>query len=306
MENRDELRAFLVSRRAKITPAQAKLPAYGGTRRVKGLRREEVAMLSGVSVDYYTKLERGSIGVVSDSVLDAVARTLQLTEAERDHLFLLAGSTGASRPIRRHPQRNEVRPALQRIIDGMTDSPAFIRTHTRDLVAANTLGRAVYAPLYENDTTGTPNTVRYLFLDDTARTFFADWPKAAADIVANLRTEIGRNPHDKDLTDLIDDLNRDSTDFRRLWKSHDVRYHDTGIKELHHPLVGDLQLTFEAMELPADPGLSLLVYGAEPNTATADALSLLGSWSSTASAHRPGSDTKTHNLGTTADPTQPS
>ena len=287
MDNREELRGFLMTRRARITPAQAKLPAYGGNRRVKGLRREEVAMLSGVSVDYYTKLERGSIGTVSDTVLDAVARALQLTRVERDHLFRLAGSTGASCPVRRDPKRHEVRPALQRLIDGMADSPAFIRTHSRDLVAANALGRAVYSPLYGENATGTPNTVRYLFLTDSARTFFADWPKAAADVVANLRTELGRDPHDQDLTDLVDDLNRDSEDFRALWKSHDVRYHDTGIKELCHPVVGDLQLTFEAMELPADPGLSLIVYGAEPGSATADALRLLGSWFTARSAATP-------------------
>lgn len=281
MENRDELREFLATRRAKITPAQAKLPAYGGNRRVAGLRREEVAMLAGVSVDYYTKLERGNVGAVSDSVLDAVSRALQLTTAERDHLFRLTGSTGAARPVRRNPRRSDVRPTLQRIVDGITDSPAFIRTHTRDLVAANALGRAVYAPLYEDDPTGTPNTARFLFLDARARTFFMDWPKSSSDMVANLRTELGRDPYDRDLTDLVDDLNRESDDFRTLWKAHDVRYHDTGVKAVRHPEVGELQLTFEAMELPADPGQSLIVYGAEPGSATADALRLLASWTAT-------------------------
>ena len=276
MENRDELREFLSTRRAKITPEQAKLPAYGGNRRVKGLRREEVAMLSGVSVDYYTKLERGNIGAVSDSVLDAVARALQLTVAERDHLFRLVGSSGPVRPAQRRLPRTEVRPAIQRVIDGMVDAPAFIRSNSRDLIASNALGRAVYSPLYEK--ADVPNTVRYLFLDESSRTFFRDWPKTAADAVANIRTELGRDPLDRDLTALIDDLNRESEEFRTLWKAHDVRYHDTGIKDLHHPVVGDLQLTFEAMELPADPGQALIVYGAEPGSATADALRLLASW----------------------------
>ncbi|WP_213814585.1 helix-turn-helix transcriptional regulator [Glaciihabitans sp. dw_435] len=278
MDNRSELREFLASRRANITPTQANLPAYGGNRRVPGLRREEVAMLAGVSVDYYTKLERGNVGVVSDGVLDAVARALHLTDAERDHLFRLAGSSGATRPVRRDPSRNIVRPAVQRVVDAIVDSPAFVRTHTRQLITANALGRAVYSPLYDADPAGTPNTARFLFLNAEARTFFTEWAKNAADMVANLRTELGRDPYDRDLTDLIDDLNRDSVEFRTLWKAHDVRYHDSGIKRVRHPVVGELELTFEAMELPADPGQSLIVYGAEPGSPTADALRLLASW----------------------------
>jgi transcriptional regulator with XRE-family HTH domain len=289
MDNRLELRDFLASRRANITPAQANLPAYGGNRRVAGLRREEVAMLAGVCVDYYTKLERGTVGAVSDSVLDAVARALHLTGAERDHLFRLAGSTGATRPVRRDPSRNIVRPAVQRVVDGIVDSPAFVRTHTRQLIAANALGRAVYAPLYDAEPTGHPNTAKFLFLDPQARSFFAEWPKNAADMVANLRTELGRDPYDRDLTDVIDALIRESAEFRTLWKAHDVRYHDTGVKKLHHPVVGDLELTFEAMELPADPGQSLIVYGAEPGSVTADALRLLASW-----AAEPGTQTATN------------
>jgi len=277
MDNHGELREFLATRRAKISPAQANLPFYGGVRRVKGLRREEVAMLAGVSVDYYTKLERGNIGAVSDSVLDAVSRALQLTRAERDHLFRLAGSTGSTRPVRRTLKRTAVRPALQRVVDSISDSPAFIRTHTRDLIAVNALGRAVYSPLYESEPTGIPNTARFLFLDGRARTFFVEWDKNCADMVANLRSELGRDPYDRNLTDLIDDLNRESTTFRTLWKAHDVRYHDTGVKLVRHPVVGDLELTFEAMELPDDPGQSLLIYGAEPGSATADALRLLAS-----------------------------
>ena len=293
MDNRLELREFLASRRANITPAQANLPAYGGNRRVPGLRREEVAMLAGVSVDYYTKLERGTVGTVSDSVLDAVARALHLTDAERDHLFRLAGSTGATRPVRRDPSRNIVRPAVQRVVDGIVDSPAFVRTHTRQLIAANALGRAVYAPLYDADPAGTPNTARFLFQHAQARSFFTEWTKTAADMVANLRTELGRDPYDRDLTDLIDDLNRDSAEFRTLWKAHDVRYHDSGVKKVHHPVVGDLELTFEAMELPADPGQSLIVYGAEPGSATADALRLLASWAAEPRIHSGARDERT-------------
>jgi transcriptional regulator with XRE-family HTH domain len=279
MDNRAELREFLTTRRAKITPEQAKLPAYGGNRRVAGLRREEVAMLAGVSVDYYTKLERGNVGSVSRGVLDAVARALQLSTAERDHLIHLCGATTTIRPGQRRRASNVVRQSVQRVVDGLVDSPAFIRNASRDLIAANALGRAVYSPLYEDEPSGTPNTARFLFLNPKAHDFFLDWEKAAADIVANLRTEIGRDSLNQDLTDLIDGLNRDSDQFRGLWKAHDVRYHDTGFKDVHHPTVGVLRLTFEAMELPSDPGQSLIVYGAEPGSPTADALRLLASWS---------------------------
>jgi hypothetical protein len=168
---------------------------------------------------------------------------------------------------------------VQRVVDGLTDAPAFVATNDRDLIAANTLGRAVFAPLYDAAPDGIPNTARFLFLNAEARDFFVDWPKAAADTVANLRTELGRDPFNAGVTTLIDDLNRGSAEFRSLWKAHDVRHHDTGFKDLHHPVVGDLHLTFEAMELPADPGQMLIVYGAEPGSATADALRLLASWS---------------------------
>jgi transcriptional regulator with XRE-family HTH domain len=284
MDTRTELREFLTTRRAKITPEQAKLPAYGGNRRVKGLRREEVAMLAGVSVDYYTKLERGTIGGVSESVLDAVARALQLTPAERDHLFHLTGTTASIRPHRPRSSPRIVRPAVQRVVDGLTDAPAFVATNNRDLIAANALGRAVFSPLYDAAAGGVPNTARFLFLAPEAREFFADWHQTAADTVANIRTELGRDPFDAGVTGLIDDLNRESGEFRALWKSHDVRHHDTGFKNLHHPVVGDLRLTFEAMELPADPGQMLIVYGAEPGSDTADALRLLSSWAATAPA----------------------
>jgi transcriptional regulator with XRE-family HTH domain len=279
MDTRSELREFLSSRRSKVTPAQAKLPAYGGNRRVKGLRREEVAMLAGVSVDYYTKLERGSIGAVSEGVLNAVARALQLTPVERDHLFHLTGTTASIRPGKRPIPPRVVRPAVQRVLAALVDAPAFVGTHTRDLIAANTLGRAVFSPLYDAAPDGVPNTARFLFLNPAARDFFPEWQQTATDTVANLRTELGRDPLDARLTGLVDDLNRQSAEFRTLWRSHDVRYHDTGSKTVHHPVVGELTLTFEVMELPADPGQSLIVYGAEPGSATADALRLLASWS---------------------------
>ncbi|MDN3445995.1 helix-turn-helix transcriptional regulator [Microbacterium sp. APC 3901] len=283
MANGSELRDFLVSRRARITPEQAKLPAYGGNRRVAGLRREEVAVLAGVSVDYYTKLERGAVGVVSESVLDAVARALQLTPTERDHLFHLTGTTASLRTISR-PELVLVRPAVQRILDGLDESPASVGTVTRGLIAANALGRATYSPLYDDAPEGTPNTARYTFLNPSAKIFFIEWDTAAANLVANLRRELGTDPHNRALQHLIDELNRDSAEFHALWRSHDVRTHDAGIKSIRHPIVGELHLTFEAMPLPADPGQNLIIYGAEPGSETADRLRLLASWSATTTA----------------------
>jgi transcriptional regulator with XRE-family HTH domain len=282
MDPRDEIRDFLISRRAKISPSQARLPAYGGNRRVAGLRREEVAMLAGVSVDYYTKLERGNFGSVSEGVLDALARALQLDEPEREHLFHLALANAPIRPVRRRVAPQTVRQAVKRVVDGLTDAPAFVRNNRRDLLAANALGRALYSDLYADaDADGAVNTVRFLFFNPKARVFFRDWDKAAADIVANLRTEVGRDPHDRALQGLIGELSARSPEFSKLWSSHDVRYHDTGFKALSHPVVGDLDLTFEVMDLPADTGQSLIVYGAEPGSATAEALRLLSIWAAT-------------------------
>ncbi|MCU1405422.1 MAG: family transcriptional regulator [Glaciihabitans sp.] len=291
MDNHAEIREFLVSRRAKITPAQAKLPAYGGNRRVAGLRREEVAMLAGVSVDYYTKLERGNFGTVSESVLDAVARALQLPEAEREHLFHLANASAIVRPARTRPAPRAVRPGVQRVLDGITDAPAFIRNDRRDLLASNVLGRALYSEIYAGVDAARPaNTATFLFLNPRAHDFFPDWNKATADIVANLRSEVGRSPHDRGLQDLIGELSARSDVFGTLWASRDVRYHDSGFKRLHHPVVGNLDLTYEVMELPADPGQSLVVYGTEPGSASETAMRLLASWAATydsVAAHAP-------------------
>jgi transcriptional regulator with XRE-family HTH domain len=193
MDPRDDIREFLVSRRAKITPEQARLPAYGGNRWVVGLRREEVAMLAGVSVDYYTKLERGNFGSVSEGVLEALARALQLDEAEREHLFHLTTANATLKPGRRRVAPQTVRLSVQRVVDGLTDAPAFVRNSRRDLLASNALGRALYSEIYDDAGDGRPvNTVRFLFLSPRAPVFFRDWNKAAADIVANLRTEVGR------------------------------------------------------------------------------------------------------------------
>jgi transcriptional regulator with XRE-family HTH domain len=280
VDNRNEIRQFLTSRRARITPERASLPVYGANRRVPGLRREEVALLAGVSVDYYTRLERGNLGGVSEAVLEALAQALQLDEAERGHLFDLARAANTTaRSPRRRPAQQRVRPGVQRILDAM-DAPADVRNGRRDILAANRLGYALYSEMFI-DPVRPANIARFVFLSPRAREFFPDWEGVADDLVANLRTEAGRNPYDRGLQDLVGELSTRSEAFRTRWAAHHVRQHQTGRKQLHHPVVGDLELTYEVLALPADPGLSLVVYGAEPGSASQDGLKLLASWAAT-------------------------
>ncbi|MGI8868297.1 MAG: helix-turn-helix transcriptional regulator [Mycobacteriales bacterium] len=281
MNNRAEVREFLISRRAKITPQQAGMPDIGA-RRVPGLRRGEVATLAGVSVEYYSKLERGAIGGVSGSVLDAIARALQLDDAERAHLFHLAHAadgTGAGMRARRRPtKRWTPRPGLQWVLDKFT-APAIVRNGRMDLLATNHLGRAMHASLYAATDEAEPNFLRFTFLDlDAAHDFYPDWDTAAETCVAILRTEAGRDPHDKDLHDLVGELSTRSEDFRRRWSAHNVRYHGAGTKHFHHHDVGDLELAYESVDMISDPGLTLTLYAAEPDSPTDHALDLLASW----------------------------
>lgn len=266
-----------MSRRAHLGPEEAGLPAYGRTRRVPGLRREEVALLAGVSIDYYTRLERGYLAGVSDAVLEALATALQLDEAERAHLHDLARAATSRPRTPRRPSRTGVRPTIRRTLDALVDAPAYVRNGRRDLLAANRLGEALYADLYAEE--GRPvNLARFTFLAPRAHDFFADWARTADDLVAALRTEAGRNPYDKALAQLIGELCTRSDEFSTRWAAHHVRFHRSGTKRLHHPVVGDLELSFEALDLPADPGLSLIIYGAEPASASEDGLRLLASW----------------------------
>jgi len=281
VDTRSEIREFLTSRRATITPEQAGLRTCGGLkRRVPGLRREEVALLAGVSVDYYTRLERGNVAGVSESVLEALARALQLDEAERAHLFDLARAQHTtSRPRRRRaPQR--IRPGVRRMLDAMTGAPALVRNGRMDILGANGLGCALYSEMYV-DPRRPVNSARFTFLDPRATTFFVDWEHAADDSVAVLRGEAGRNPYDRDLSDLVGELSTQSEEFRTRWAKHDVRYHDTGVKRLHHPVVGQLELTFEVMTLMADPELTMFAFTAEPGSKSEEALNLLASWTAT-------------------------
>ncbi|RSD20122.1 MmyB family transcriptional regulator [Amycolatopsis eburnea] len=287
IDPRTEIKEFLSSRRARITPEQAGLPAYGGNRRVKGLRREEVALLAGVSVDYYVRMERGGLAGTSDEVLDALAAALHLDEAERDHLFHLARQSRA--PRRRRPAAT-VRPALQQVLDAITEAPAWICNGRYDVLAANHLARALYSPVLA-DPRRPANTARFVYLaPETASTFFVDYDRIARDVAAKLRMEAGRNPHDEGLIALVGELSTRSELFRQRWASQDVRLHRSGHKRLHHPVVGRLDLDVETMELPAEPGLLLNVYTAPAGTAAADGLALLASWAaSQAENTKPGS-----------------
>jgi len=277
----NEIAEFLTSRRAKVTPEQAGLPAYGA-RRVPGLRREEVASLAGVSIDYYKRLERGNAAGVSDSVLEALARALQLDDAERAHLHDLARAAGPVAPTRRRATQPRVRPAVQRVVDAMT-TPAIVRGSNADYLSANPLGRALYAPLFASREQPA-NSARFTFLDPAAQDFYVDWEKVAKDLVAHLRSEAGRNPYDKGLSDLVGELSTRSPEFGRWWAAHNVRYHQTGTKRLRHPVVGELELAFEVMELSADSGLTINTYTAEPGSRSQEALDLLASWAATPAA----------------------
>jgi transcriptional regulator with XRE-family HTH domain len=283
VDNRSEVREFLVSRRARLTPDRVGLPA-GSTRRVPGLRRSEVAALAGVSVEYYAKLERGALAGASAGVLEAIARALQLDDAERAHLFDLARTTESTaahlRPTRRSSTQWTTRPSLQWALDAVTGGAAFVRNGRMDLLAANQLARAFYADVYA-DPHRPPNIARFTFLDPNAQRFYPQWDLAADICVAILRTEAGRAPHDKGLHDLVGELSTRSDEFRTRWGAHNVRHHGTGTKRFHHSVVGDLELAYEGLDMAAEPGLTLTIYTAEPGSPSDEALRLLASWAAT-------------------------
>ncbi|MFC9156680.1 helix-turn-helix transcriptional regulator [Streptomyces bauhiniae] len=287
MDNRAEVREFLTSRRAKITPERAGLPS-GPRRRVPGLRRSEVAALADMSVEYYAKLERGNVAGVSPPVLEAVARALQLDDAERAHLLHLAqaadGSDVLTRPKRRRTKgRWTPHRSLQWMLDAITAGPALVRNGRMDVLAANPLARAFYTDLYAAPGNHL-NLARFQFLDPAARHFYPDWERFADMCVPILRAEAGRNPHDKDLHDLVGELSTRSEDFRTRWGAHNVRHHGTGTKRFHHRAVGELTLAFEDLAMTAEPGLTVTVYSAEPGSPSEEGLRLLASWAVTEEA----------------------
>ena len=280
VDTKQEIREFLTSRRARITPEQVGLPSYG-SRRVPGLRREEVAVLAGVSVPYYTRLERGDMSGVSEGVLEALARALQLDDAERAHLFDLAR---AAQPTPARPRRRQakqrVRPEVQWTLDAITGAAAFVGNERLDILAANQLGRALFSELYAAPARPV-NTARFVFLDPRAEAFYGDWDRVATESVAILRSAAGRDPYDRDLSDLVGELATQSEAFRTRWAAHNVRFHNTGVKHFNHPVVGELHLSFNRLDLAADPGLTIFTYTAEPGSRSEEALKLLGSWAAT-------------------------
>lgn len=281
MDVKNETREFLTSRRGKVTPEQAGITAYGA-RRVPGLRRSEVATLAGVSVEYYTRIERGNLAGVSDGVLDALASALLLDDAERAHLFDLARAAGPPSSTRRRASaRPRVRPNVQWVLDSITGAAAFVGNGCQEVVAANPLAEALLAPLFAKAERPV-NAVRFLFLDPAAHELYPDWERIADETVAVLRHAAGVHPRDRRLSDIVGELSVQSDEFRTRWASHDVRFHNSGTKRFLHPTVGELTLNYEMFDLSFD-GLTMVTYTAEPGSRSAEGLALLASWIATSS-----------------------
>lgn len=277
MDTRGDTQQFLTALRARLSPEQAGLTSFGGERRVPGLRREEVAQLAGVSTAYYTRMERGDLGGVSDSVLFALVRALQLNEAESAHLFDLSrAATGPRREPRTKPEP-KVSPRVAQLLDAMRDVPALAMNKISTPVASNALGRALFPDLFPADAAPL-NHARYLFLDERSRSFYPDWEDSARGTVSSLRLLAGHDPSDRALMALVGELATRSPEFRTWWGGHTVRTHTTGSKRIHHPVVGDITVGYETLEVPSAHGLRLVTYLAEPGSASADALDLLRSW----------------------------
>nr|WP_041789731.1 helix-turn-helix transcriptional regulator [Microlunatus phosphovorus] len=281
MDNRAEVRDFLTSRRARLTPDQAGVTSFGA-RRVPGLRRAEVAQLAGVSIEYYIRLERGNLTGVSETVLEALAAGLRLDESERTYLFDLARAASPTGSRRRSPkpQARELRPSLQRLLDSMVAIPAFIRNGRLDVLGINAMGRALYSLAYESPTRPV-NLARFVFLDPRAHLLHPNWVASASTTVSILRAEAGRDPYDKALSDLVGELATRSEEFRTRWTAHNVELHRIGSKHFRRPEVGDLNLSFDALDVPGEPGWTLTAYSADPGTPDADNLALLASWAAT-------------------------
>jgi hypothetical protein len=288
MDSSSEIREFLMTRRARLTPEQAGLPDFGGRRRVTGLRREEVALVAGISVEYYTRLERGNASGVSESVLDGISRALQLDDAEQAHLHdLVRAATGSPGVVRRGTSKAaQVTAGIRQMIDAMKEVAVLIQNGRGDIVAANSLGEALYSEMFDQPQRP-PNFGRFVFLDPRSQEFYLNWDDSARQTVALLRSEAGRAPDDRALSNLVGELSTRSETFRNLWAAHNVREHRTGVKEVHHPIVGDMTLSFEGLQLTGARGLLMLPYSAEPASASHDKLQLLAHWSATPHAQRP-------------------
>jgi transcriptional regulator with XRE-family HTH domain len=280
MPNSKEVSEFLTSLRAALTPEKAGLTFFAGERRVAGLRREEAAQLSGVSTAYYTRMERGDLSGVSESVLHALARGLQLDEAQTMHLFDLAKHASGSRQTRQASFEGQMTSRVGQLIDAMGNVPAIAMNRLSEPVGSNALGRALFPDLFPQGRLPL-NHSRYLFLDPRSKVFYPDWETSARDVVSSLRLLVGQSQGDQALLGLVAELADGSTDFRKWWGSHTVRIHSAGAKRINHPVVGEVTVTYEVLQVTSVPGVRLVTYLAEPGTSSADALDMLRSWSVT-------------------------
>ena len=277
VDSQTDAREFLQSRRARLSPEESGFEFTGTRRRVPGLRREEVAQLAGVSVDYYTRLEKGRLETASPAVLDAIARALRLDQAERSHLMALARAARGDQADDTSPGRDlTVRPSLDWMLGAMSRCPAYIRNGRLDLLASNALGRALYEPMFDS-AARSKNLAAFCFLDHRAKVFFPEWPDVAKETVALLRAELGRHPSDDAMSELVRHLFDGCEVFRSLWASHDVRQVLAETKCFEHPIVGPLTLALEALDVVADPGLTMVAYAAEPGSRSEEGLSHLSS-----------------------------
>lgn len=277
MDNRHEVQQFLTALRGRLTPEQAGITTFGGERRVPGLRREEVAQLADCSTAYYTRMERGDLSGVSESVLFALVRALQLNEAETTHLFDLARAAAQPRRAPRTRPEPRVSTRIAQLLDTMRDVPAIATSRLGDPVASNPLGRALFPHLFP-DGAAPLNSCRYLFLDPRAQSFYPDWETIAREGVSGLRLLAGQDPSDRALMALVGELATRSEDFRIWWGGHTVRTHFSGTKRINHPVVGEITLGYETLSLPSAPGLTIASYLPEPESPSADALDMLRSW----------------------------
>ncbi|WP_327304846.1 helix-turn-helix transcriptional regulator [Streptomyces sp. NBC_01298] len=284
MSTASNLGEFLRTRRSLLHLEDVALPDFGGRRRVAGLRREEIAQLAGVSVDYYTRMEQGRVPNPSGAVLDALARALRLDEDATRHLHRLARPKPAARQVpRRQAPPQRVRPMLQRLLDELVDVPAMVMGRRMDLLAWNTAAAALFGDYSALDGADR-NIARITFLDETSRELYADWTSCARENVAYLHLDAGRHPEDPQLASLIGELSMKSADFRRWWAEHPVQDKTSGTKRFHHPVVGDLELAYETLRSTDDPDQALITYAAEPGSPSHDALRMLQAWATTEAA----------------------
>ncbi|MFI7357939.1 helix-turn-helix transcriptional regulator [Streptomyces avidinii] len=287
MSTATNLGEFLRTRRSLLHLEDVALPDFGGRRRVAGLRREEIAQLAGVSVDYYTRMEQGRVPNPSGAVLDALARALRLDADAARHLHRLVRPQPAARHVPRPQTRPQgVRPMLQRLLDDLVDMPAMVMGRRMDILAWNTAAVALFGDYAELDR-AERNIARITFLDETSRELYADWTTCARENVAYLHLDAGRHPEDPRLASLIGELSMKSEDFRRWWAEHPVQDKTSGTKRFHHPVVGDLELAYETLRPTDDPDQALITYAAGPGSPSHDALRMLLAWSTEAPSPLP-------------------